>query len=326
MPNAEQVDLLKKGYEVWNKWRGEHPASEINLSKADLSGMDLRKTYLRGADLRDAALCRTNFREANLLEANLRGANLNGANLYQSDLRKAYLRGVNLVNADIRDANLSRCTLINVNLCGANLSGCNIFGISAWDIKTNRNTNQTDLIITHRSKPAVTVDNIEVAQFIYLILNNSKIRDVIDTMTSKVVLLLGRFSQSKKKFLDNLRNELRLIDYIPIMFDFNKPASRDTKETILTLASMSRFVIADISEPRSIPLELATIIPNLPSVPIQPIIKNGEEPWGMYDSIKHYPWVLDLAVYEENEDVQSIVSKSILPAQKRIKDLYGAKE
>jgi hypothetical protein len=35
------------------------------------------------------------------------------------------------------------------------------------------------------------VDNIEVVQFIYLMLNNQKIRDVIDTITSKAVLISG---------------------------------------------------------------------------------------------------------------------------------------
>jgi hypothetical protein len=55
------------------------------------------------------------------------------------------------------------------------------------------------LIITPENKPGpeITVDNIEVAQFIYLLLHNQKIRDVIDTITSKVVLILGRFSEKR---------------------------------------------------------------------------------------------------------------------------------
>ena len=36
------------------------------------------------------------------------------------------------------------------------------------------------------------LDNLKVAQFVYLLLNNAEIRDVIDTITSKVVLILGR--------------------------------------------------------------------------------------------------------------------------------------
>jgi len=55
------------------------------------------------------------------------------------------------------------------------------------------------LIITPPNEPEITVDNIEVAQFIYLMLYNQKIRDVIDTITSKVVLILGRFTPERKQ-------------------------------------------------------------------------------------------------------------------------------
>jgi hypothetical protein len=83
------------------------------------------------------------------------------------------------------------------------------------------------------------VDNIKVAQFIYLLLNNEEVRNVIDTITSKAVLILGRFSPERKIILDRLREELRLRNYLPILFDFEKAKSRDTIETIRFLAGMS---------------------------------------------------------------------------------------
>jgi hypothetical protein len=57
---------------------------------------------------------------------------------------------------------------------------------------------------SHKSEPEITVDNIEIAQFIYLMLNNQKVRDVIDTITSKVVLI-RRFTADRKAVLDALR-------------------------------------------------------------------------------------------------------------------------
>jgi hypothetical protein len=48
---------------------------------------------------------------------------------------------------------------------------------------------QQDLVITRAGEPEITVDNIEVAQFVYPLLHNQKVRDVIDTITSKVVLI-----------------------------------------------------------------------------------------------------------------------------------------
>jgi hypothetical protein len=108
------------------------------------------------------------------------------------------------------------------------------------------------LVITVENEPEVTVDNLEVAQFIYLMPSNQKIRDVIDTITSKVVLILGRFTDEGKAVLDALRDELRNRNYLPILFDFHKPVSRNTDETITLLVRMARFVIADISDAKSI--------------------------------------------------------------------------
>ena len=48
-----------------------------------------------------------------------------------------------------------------------------------------------------RGEPDITVDNIEVAQFVYLILHNEKIRDMIDTVGYKGVLILGRFTERR---------------------------------------------------------------------------------------------------------------------------------
>ena len=60
-------------------------------------------------------------------------------------------------------------------------------------------------LITHRGEPDVTVDNIEVAQFVYLLLRNGKIRDVINTVARKGVLLLGRFTEGRMAVLDPRR-------------------------------------------------------------------------------------------------------------------------
>jgi hypothetical protein len=61
-------------------------------------------------------------------------------------------------------------------------------------------------------------------------LQNQKVRDVIDTITSKVVLILGRFTDERKAVLDGLREELRKRNYLPILFDFSVPATRDITE------------------------------------------------------------------------------------------------
>jgi hypothetical protein len=101
---------------------------------------------------------------------------------------------------------------VSADLTGADLTGCRIYGVSAWNLKL-AGAKQQNLVITGAGEHAVTVDNIEVAQFIYLMLHNQKIRDVIDTITSKAVLILGRFTDERKAVLDALREELRKRDY-----------------------------------------------------------------------------------------------------------------
>ena len=138
----------------------------------------------------------------------------------------------------------------------------------------------------------MTVDNIEVAQFVYLLLHNEKIRDVIDTITSKAVLILGRFTSERIKVLNALRDELRQRNYLPILFDFTKPAHQTIEETVTLLARMARFVIADISDAKSVLHELRAIVPDIPSLPVQPLIVTTQEEPGMFDFFHKYPWFL----------------------------------
>lgn len=181
-------------------------------------------------------------------------------------------------------------------------------------------------MITPNDQDAVTVDNLKVAQFIYLLLTNPAIRHVIDTNTSKVVLILGRFTEARKKVLDALRDELRTRNYTPMVCDFEKPDSRDLTETIMTLASMARFIVADTSAAKSIPQELSHIIPNLPSVPIQPLLLRSEErEHAMFEHWKRYPWVLPSFLYDdEAHPLASLSEKVIGQAEQKRLEQTGA--
>lgn len=174
--------------------------------------------------------------EADLTEANLEGARLFGANLGYANLSRA---------------NMSEANLVDAKLNGAILTDCKVFGISAWRLIGLEEAEQSNLVITPYGEPVITVDNLEVAQFIYLLLHSEKIRYVIDSITSKVVLILGRFTPERKVVLDAIREELRKRNYLPVLFDFAGPVSKDTAETVSTLAHMARFVIADITDPEA---------------------------------------------------------------------------
>ena len=333
-----------------------------NLAGADLSGAILYRSNLRGADLSRATLNRAILGKATLIEANLSQANLSGANLYDSNLSEARviganLSGINLCGALLNEVDLSQATtlsganlsktdlsgkdltganlagadlsytvLVQTNFSQANLTGCRIYGIAAWDVKLD-GANQSDIIITRPHEPDITVDNLDIAQFVYLLLHNENIRHVIDTVTSKVVLILGRFTPDRMVVLEALKHELRQRDYIPVLFNFIGSGQRDPHETVSTLAHMARFIIADITDPRGISQELGAIVPHLPSVPIQPILQPiADSEYGMFEHIKRFPWVLPVYNYKDAmEAVAEIKYKIIDPAETKAEELMPDK-
>jgi uncharacterized protein YjbI with pentapeptide repeats len=303
--------------------------SEANLSWADLSwGADLSGSNLTGAHIAKASLFKVNLTAANLTDVNLTGADLTGANLTEAnligaDLSDANLTGANISHAGLRGAVLECAALIETNFVGADLTGCRVYGISAWDLKLD-GAEQKDLIITPRKEPEITVDNLEVAQFIYLLLKNERLRHVIDTITSKVVLILGRFTPERKAVLDALREELRRRDYTPVLFDFDKPASRTTVETVSTLAHMARFVIADLTDAKSVLQELQAIVPTNPSVPVQPLILAMQEEPGMFDFFRNYRWMLEAYRYQDlTRLLAALTDRVIVPVEAKVRKLRG---
>jgi len=347
MANEEQLVILKQGVEVWNKWRQENREIEIDLAEAELRGADLhlanlRKASLRKADLTEADLRRADLVGADLIKANLTAVNLTAANLTVAKLVGAGLRKADLSRVDLSVANLAGANLDKANLWGANLyftnlsgaslsevdltradlvntkinkvkvSGSSVYGISVWDLE-GEFEEQKDLVITPPGVPTITVDNIKVAQFVYLILNNEEIRDVLNTLTSKTVLILGRFAPSERKLiLDMLKKRLREYDLLPIVFDFDRPTDIDFTETIKTLAGLSYFVIADITNPKSSPLELQATVPDY-QIPFVPIIQEGEEPFSMLDNLQtKYNWVLDTLSYSSIETLIEALRPAII--------------
>jgi len=210
---------------------------------------------------------------------------------------------------------------VGTDLTGADLTGCRIFGLSAWRLKIDDHTKQQNLIITPFGEPEITIDNIEVAQFVYLLLHNEKIRDVIDTIGKKAVLILGRFTEERKNVLDAIREELRKRDYLPILFDFDKPASKDLTGTVLTLAHMARFIIADLTDPSSVPYEVSKVAEVY--VPIRPILLSGRSEFAMFaDLQQRYHWVLPTHHYDTPEQLIADLDKQVIhPAEAKVLQL-----
>ncbi|WP_017660543.1 pentapeptide repeat-containing protein [Baaleninema simplex] len=146
MANAEHLWTLKRGVEVWNRWREENDRIVPNLHDADLRGLKLAGANLRRAclsetslslaDLREADLREADLYEADLFEANLDGAKLDRAYLFRANFYRASLYGVSLyramlgradlTKASVRDADLTEASLSEANLTQTNFTGSNL--------------------------------------------------------------------------------------------------------------------------------------------------------------------------------------------------------
>jgi hypothetical protein len=130
-----------------------------------------------------------------------------------------------------------------------------------------------------------------------------------------------------KRNLERLREELRNRGYLPIVFNFDKPETKDFTETVRLLAGLAHFVIADVTNPKSTPLELQATVPEI-MVPFLPIIEEGEEPFSMLVDLwrKHRDWVFQPLYYSSlNALVGALDEKIINPAKARFADLLAMK-
>lgn len=283
------------------------------LHGARLSQARLRQCTLSGAELKRAECTDADFSRADLREANLHGATLSGARLVEANLRGACIR-----RADLRSADLTGANLANVDLTLSCLDGARVHGVAAWNVRLDH-ASQKGLMITSPGEATITVEDIEVAQLVHLLLRRDNFRRVMQTVTSKMVLVLGRFTPPRKQLLDKLVEALRTLGYVSIVFDFDPPTTRDVGETLSILGHLSRFVIVDLTDPRSVPQELQTLVPHLPSVPIVPILEQNATEFGMFPHFARYPWVLSVHRYQNSDELVNSIQTSIVgPAETKL--------
>jgi hypothetical protein len=329
MPNPGHLDVLAQGIEAWNQWRVDNPQERPDLAHANLVGAPLAGINLSGANLVAALLMRADLGDAdlhfsdltcaNLMDATLNGANLDGANLFCANFAIARMQG-----ARVRRARLVGAVLVETDLTGAELTESWVYGVSAWNAKLD-GAAQSGLVVTAPDQPKVTVDHLEMAQFVDLVLRNENIRNALDTLTSKLVLILGRFSSERKAVLDALRGALRERNYVPVIFDFEK-SQQTTDETISTLAHMARYVLADLTDAKSVLQELRSIVPTSPSVIVQPLLLASQKEPGMFDFFRPFPWVLRTVWYTDKDSLLTSLNETIAAAESKARELAARVE
>lgn len=333
--DPEQFRILEQGGEAWNRWRTNSRVLNIDLRGADLVRAELQDAILAGADLRGADLREASLMGATLNRADLRGATLDGvkindarapfARFDDASLVGAYLWGsdfreASFDRADLTDANLKNTQLVRASFRRACLVRCKVYGAAAWEVVLDEAV-QEDLNISPGDSPPILVGDLEVAPFIFLLTNSRALRRIVDTITSKAVLILGGFQPPRKIVLNAIRDDLKRRGYVPILFESDAPQSRDVSETVALLARLARFVIAEISETRSVPKELESIVPHV-AIPIQTIIEEGERPYSMFRDYRKYQWVLPPYPYSGLDGLRSALDNHVLaPAESKLREL-----
>jgi uncharacterized protein YjbI with pentapeptide repeats len=291
-----------------------------SLYGARLEDADLSGASLHGATLDNARCARANLTRAELVRARLDATDLTGAIMTDADLTGAGLYRVRLTSADLTGATLSLASLVETDVRGARLIKCKVYGVAAWDLTTDETTVQSELAVaTAGGRTLVMVDDLEVAQFIYMLTSSEKVRRIIGTLEgSRGVLIIGRFSDERIEILRAIGDELRARhDLFPIMFDFEPQRLRTTIETLLALAHMSRFVVADLTEAQAVVQELTKITDTIRSLPIKLIIHEQAEMPSMSDSFLIADSVLKPVYrYRSREQLRANLQSEVIdPAQ-----------
>ena len=287
MTEDDPSSILMQGAAVWNVWRSQNPApltfsaphwydcpgrggmqlkgkNCVDFSGMNLSGASIYNAFAEGLNLRNAVFEGSHFEEGDFSRADFRGATFRNTKFNKTILTGADLDGATFVNC-----NLNRVNLVGASFRVEEITETVVYGIASWDLVTSDEMKQSKLVIEktyelytdliEQGKIPMMVDNIELAQFVYYLSNHKRMRDVLNILNDRGVLLLGRFKDGGLERLYSIREWLKAKGYMAMIFDFARPDSLSLTETAITMAGLSEFIVADLSGP-SVPAELQAIL------------------------------------------------------------------
>ena len=151
-------------------------------------------------------------------------------------------------------------------------------------------------------------------------LDGEGVSRVLSEVASRSVLILGRFTASRKPVLDLIRRRLSTAPhhYVPILFDFDRPKDRTMIESVLRFAAVSRFVVADLSDPKWVMAELQQVVPAFRSLPVVPIIESKQREDEVIAHFEGYASVHEVVRYKNQAHLGTILGTEIVPAAERM--------
>ncbi len=233
--------------------------SGINLSRASLY-----RAFAEGLNLRNAV-----FEGSHVEEGDFSRADFRGATFRSTTFNKTILTGANLDGATFVNCNLNRVNLVGALFRVKEITETVVYGIAAWDLVTSDEMKQSKVVIEktyefysdliQQGKIPMTVDDIELAQFVYYLNDHKKLRDTLNILNDKGVLVLGRFKDGGLERLYSIREWLQRKGYMAMIFDFARPDNLSLTETVVTMAGLSKFIFVDLPG-ASVPAELQAVL------------------------------------------------------------------
>jgi hypothetical protein len=314
MTDDDASHVLRQGADVWNAWRKHHPGplhfakphwynspgrggiqvkghNRVDFSGMDLSSVSVYGAFAEGLQVRDALIDGASFEEGDFSRADFRGTTFRNTRFNKTILTGAHFDGATFVNC-----NLNRVNLVGASFRVSEITETVVYGIAAWDLETAEGMKQSKLVIERtydlyselieQGKVPLMVDDIELAQFVYYLSRHKKLRDALNILNDKGVLLLGRFQGGGLERLYSIREWFQGRGYMAMIFDFERPDNLSLTETVVTMAGLSKFVVVDLSGP-SVPAELQAILSQIK----KPILAFGQ-PYALFADLEDQARVL----------------------------------
>jgi len=277
--------------------------NRVNFNRIIFTDVSIHNAFAEGLHINNAIITNCHFEEGDFSRADFSNSTFRNTKFNKTILTDANFDGASFINC-----NLNRVNLTNARFCLDEIRETVVYGISAWDLHTCDKMKQSKLIIERTyelysdfiesGKIPMMADNIELAQFIYYLSDHKKMRETINILNNKGILLLGQFKDGGIERLYKLREWLLERNYSPMIFDFIRPDNMDFTETIITMAGLSKIIIADLSG-GSVPHELHATLTNFQK-PLIAFYK--EEAYSLIADLKRKnPFVFEIKMKDDSD-------------------------
>lgn len=140
--------------------------------------------------------------------------------------------------------------------------------------------------------------------------------EIMSQTSKKRVLILGRFKKRRLKILELIKKNLEEHpnNYIAELYTYKRPEKYDLVQSICCFAALSKFIIADISEPSAVQAELQAINSLNLSVPVIPIINKTGKEYSLFPHVAKSSNVGKPTIrYLDEKDVTKKMKEVVIP-------------